>query len=71
MAPPAMDFDVRAVTDTTGITIPNPLSIHGIPKRRTAAGKMNAGVAAMADVESFKGSMQHGHKPLAKRWDSK
>lgn len=53
----------------SAVTFPNPLTLHGVPKRRAAAGKLVAGVAAAANVESFKGDTQHHHKPLAKRWD--
>lgn len=70
MAPPsATDIDVYAVSDTSGVTIPNPLSLHGIPKRRAAAGKLIAGIAAVSNVESFKGDTQHVHKEKARRWD--
>ncbi|KAF2155742.1 aromatic amino acid aminotransferase 1 [Myriangium duriaei CBS 260.36] len=69
MAPPGMNIEVTAETDTTGITIPEPLTIAGIGKRRTAAGRLIAGVAAASDVEAFKGRGRHAHKPLSKRWD--
>lgn len=69
MAPPGVDIEVCAVTDTSAITIPEPLLLAGIGKRRTAYGKLVAGIAAVADVESFKGATSHSHKPLARRWD--
>ncbi|PNS21837.1 Aromatic amino acid aminotransferase [Sphaceloma murrayae] len=69
MAPPGIDVEVVGVTDTTAVTLPEPLSLLGIDKRRTAAGKLIAGVAAVSDVESFKGITSHSHKPLARRWD--
>jgi len=48
--------------------IPDRLTIPTIAKRRAASGPLNAGVAAAADVEAFKGRTQHLHKPPAKRW---
>lgn len=71
MAPHGIDVEVLGDTDTTAITLPEPLTIPGIGKRRTAAGRLNAGVAAISDIESFKGQFHHSHKPLAKRWDRK
>ena len=70
MTPPALDVEVQADTDTSAVTLPEPLTIRGIDKRRTAAGKLIAGVAAKADVNFYKGPIHHKHKPLAKRWDS-
>ncbi|KAF4548317.1 Aromatic amino acid aminotransferase-like protein [Elsinoe fawcettii] len=69
MAPPGINVEVLAETDTTAVTLPEPLTIPGIGKRRTAAGRLIAGVAAAADVEAFKGITSHGHKSLARRWD--
>lgn len=72
MAPPsAIDIDVRAVDDTTGVTVPDPLTLEGVATRRAATGKLVAGVAAVANVDQFKGEKQHLHKPKAKRWDRK
>ncbi|GAM82750.1 hypothetical protein ANO11243_007360 [Dothideomycetidae sp. 11243] len=69
MAPPGINIEVAAETDTTAITIPQPLTIAAINKRRTASGKLIAGVAAWSDIEGFKGRTHHHHKALAKRWD--
>ncbi|KAG9832491.1 aromatic amino acid aminotransferase 1, partial [Aureobasidium melanogenum] len=70
MSPPsAIDVDVQAIDDTTAITIPNPLTLDSVSSRRAATGKLIAGVAAVANVEQFKGEKQHLHKPKAKRWD--
>ncbi|KAF2224369.1 putative aromatic aminotransferase Aro8 [Elsinoe ampelina] len=69
MAPPGINVEVVAETDTTGVTLPEPLTLSGIGKRRTAAGRLVAGVAAAADVEAFKGITSHSHKHLARRWD--
>ncbi|KAK3719059.1 Aromatic/aminoadipate aminotransferase 1 [Vermiconidia calcicola] len=68
MAPPAA-IEVLAETDTSTFTIPDRLTLQSVAKRRAASGKVNAGVAAAADVEAFKGATQHLHKPKAKRWD--
>ncbi|KAF2723299.1 PLP-dependent transferase [Polychaeton citri CBS 116435] len=68
MAPHA-DIQVLAETDTSTFSIPSPLAIENVAKRRAASGKLIAGVAAPADIESFKGKAQHLHKPTAKRWD--
>lgn len=74
MSPPsAMDVEVQGETDTSAITpaisLPELLTLRSVPKRRAAAGKLVAGVAAAANVDSFKGESQHLHKPKAKRWD--
>ena len=72
MSPPsAIDVDVQAIDDTTAITIPNPLTLEDVSARRAATGKLIAGVAAVANVEQFKGDKHHLHKPKAKRWDRK
>lgn len=60
---------MRGETDTSALTIPNPLTVHGVAKRRSASGKLVAGTAAVADIDTFKGRAQHLHKPKAKRWD--
>jgi aromatic amino acid aminotransferase I len=68
MAPPSA-VDVQAIDDTTAVTIPNHLTLQDVSKRREANGRLVAGVAAVANVEQFKGEKQHLHKPRAKRWD--
>lgn len=67
MAPSAIE--VLPETDTSTFTIPDRLTIQSVAKRRAASGKLLAGVAAAADVDSFKGRAQHDHKANAKRWD--
>ncbi|KAK5120345.1 hypothetical protein LTR85_006284 [Meristemomyces frigidus] len=67
MAPSAIE--VLPESDTSTFTIPDRLTIQSVAKRRAASGKLLAGVAAAADVGSFKGRTQHGHKGNAKRWD--
>jgi len=67
MAPHA-DVHVEAVTDTEAITLPDPFSM--IAARRTKAGKLIAGTAAPSNLELFKGTGHHAHKPKAKDWTS-
>ena len=73
MAPPpaALDIEVLPETDTSTFTIPDRLTIQNVAKRRAASGKLVAGVAAVADVDVFKGRTQHLHKGKAKTWDRK
>lgn len=68
MAPPSA-IEVVPETDTTGFTRPNPLTVSSVAKRRAATGKLIAGVAAVADVETYKGHTSHLYKPKAKRLD--
>lgn len=71
MAPPAAT-EVEAVTDTTGVTLPDPLAVgvksNEINGRRKKTVKSQWGVAAPADSVNFRHG-DHGHKPNAKRWD--
>jgi len=69
--PPSLDIGVYADSDISATTIPDPLTINGIEKRRKAAGRLIAGTAALADIELFKGRIRHQHKPLARRIDCK
>lgn len=71
MAPPSA-IEVSGETDTTGITIPNPLTapvasneIHG---RRKKTKHSQWGVAAPADTANFRLRSYEG-KPKAKRWN--
>ena len=70
MAPPAA-IEVLAESDTSTFTVPDRLTIQNVAKRRVASGKLIAGVAAVADVDAFKGRTAHLHKPKAKRFDCK
>lgn len=70
MAPPAA-IHVLPDSDTSVFSIPDRLTLQGVAKRRAAEVKLVAGVAALADVEAFKGRTHHLHKPRAKRWDRK
>ncbi|KAK4985766.1 Aromatic/aminoadipate aminotransferase 1 [Elasticomyces elasticus] len=67
--PPPSAVEVTAESDTSALTALSPLSLKGVSKRRAATGRLIAGVAAEANVESFKGATQHLHKPKAKTWD--
>ena len=62
---------LEAVDDTTGVIVPDLLTVDSVQSLRTKAGKLKAGVAAKADVEIFKGVGRHTSKPKAKRWDRK
>ncbi|OCK73349.1 PLP-dependent transferase [Lepidopterella palustris CBS 459.81] len=70
--PPPSAINVEAVTDTSGVTLPDPLSApiksNEIYGRRRKAEKAQWGVAAPADSASFR-HCAHDHKPKAKRWD--
>ena len=68
---PRAPIEVLPETDTSTFTIPDRLTIQDVAKRRAASGKLIAGVAAVADLELFKGRLQHDHKGVAKRWDGK
>ncbi|KAF2266018.1 PLP-dependent transferase [Lojkania enalia] len=71
MAPPSA-IDVTGETDTSGITIPDPLSApvksNEIFGRRRKADKSQWGVAAHADTINFR-QRSYDHKPKAKQWD--
>ncbi|EME44200.1 hypothetical protein DOTSEDRAFT_71877 [Dothistroma septosporum NZE10] len=72
MAPPAATIDLDIcpeIGSATFITVPDRLTVDKVAKRRAASGKLVAGVAAVADLEQFKGRTSHSHKALAKRWD--
>lgn len=49
--------------------LPPRLTTQNVAKRRAASGKLVAGIAAVADVETYKGRIHHLHKPKAKRFD--
>lgn len=70
--PPSAIDNTEAVTDTSAVTIPDPLQvplkINDIHGRRRKAEKAQWGVAAPASSERFKGDTR-ADKPRAKRWD--
>lgn len=72
MSPSAIE--VEAVTDTSGITIPNPLTVpiksNEIYGRRRKADKSQWGTAAPANSANFR-HRSYDDKPKAKRWDRK
>ncbi|KAF2001197.1 aromatic amino acid aminotransferase 1 [Amniculicola lignicola CBS 123094] len=71
MAPPSA-IEVSAVTDISGVTIPDPLTApvqsNDVYGRRRKADKSQWGVAAPADSVNFR-HKSYEHKPKAKRWD--
>jgi hypothetical protein len=71
MAPPGA-LEALAVTDTQGITIPDPLSaplkINEMYGRRKVPAKSQWGVAAPSTSDQFKLQNNDG-KPMAKKWD--
>ena len=79
MSPPiALDVTVEGVTDTSGVTIPDPILMNGdsnpvftiddvLPHRQKSA-KMPAGVAPFGSSDMFK-SKACFKKPKSKRWD--
>lgn len=71
MAPPGA-IDVDAITDTTGVTLPDPLSVpvkqNDIYGRRRKSEKSAWGVAAPADTMKYR-QKSYEDKPMAKRWD--
>jgi aromatic amino acid aminotransferase I len=73
MVPPAA-IEVSAETDTTGVTIPDPLTApimsNDILGRRKKTNKSQWGVAAASDTASFR-QKSYSNKPKAKRWDRK
>lgn len=71
MAPPAA-IEVQGVSDTTGIIIPDPLSVpihsNEILGRRRKSEKSHWGTAAPCDTVNFRIKSYAG-KPKSKRWD--
>lgn len=67
MSPAPVDIEVKAVTDTTTIVDPDPLSIRGFAAWRKK-GAVPLGVAAASSSDMFK-SPSCFNNPKAKRWD--
>lgn len=71
MAPPSA-IEVSAETDTSGITIPNPLTApvqsNEILGRRKKANKSQWGTAAPSNTANFR-LKSYDHRPKAKRWE--
>ncbi|KAH8732841.1 pyridoxal phosphate-dependent transferase [Phaeosphaeriaceae sp. PMI808] len=71
MAPPSA-VEVSAESDTTGFTIPTPLTLpiasNDILGRRKKANKSQWGIAAASDTANFRLKM-YDNKPKAKRWN--
>lgn len=53
MTPPTA-VDIHAVTDTTTIALPDPLTVNDVSNRRAKAGKFLGGVAAFTMSDFFK-----------------
>ncbi|KAJ8106090.1 hypothetical protein OPT61_g9772 [Boeremia exigua] len=70
MAPPSA-IEVSAVSDTTGVILPNPLTApiqsNDIYGRRRKTDRAQWGTAAPANTENFR-LRSHDHKPKAKSW---
>jgi aromatic amino acid aminotransferase I len=70
MSPPSA-IEVSAVSDTSGVTIPNPLSApvqtNEVNGRRRKTNAAQWGVAAPSDTANFR-LRSHDHKPKAKKW---
>ncbi|KAF3043292.1 Aromatic/aminoadipate aminotransferase 1 [Didymella keratinophila] len=71
MAPPSA-IDVSAVSDTTGVTLPNPLTApvqsNDIYGRRKKTDRSQWGTAAPANTANFR-LRSHAHKPKAKSFE--
>lgn len=71
MAPPSA-IEVSAVSDTTGITLPNPLTAsvqsNDVYGRRKKTDSSQWGTAAPANTANFR-LRSHAHKPKAKSWE--
>lgn len=53
MAPP-IALDVEGITDISGKTFPDPLTINDVSKKRAQESKLVAGVAAYTSADLFK-----------------
>jgi aromatic amino acid aminotransferase I len=55
MSPPSIqDVGVHATSDTTAVTIPDPLTCDDVTARRSKSGPFKGGVAASTSSEFFK-----------------
>lgn len=55
MSPPAsLDVDLRGDTDTSSVSVPDPLTVQGVPAWREKASRVPTGVAAAASSDMFK-----------------
>ncbi|KAJ6123173.1 Aromatic amino acid aminotransferase [Penicillium capsulatum] len=69
MSPPApLDVDMAAVTDTSAVPIPDPLTVNGVPAWREKMAQMPTGVAAACSSDMFKSPACYT-KPKAKRFE--
>lgn len=55
MSPPsAVDVEMKGVTDTSAVSIPDPLTLNGVPGWREKMAKMPTGVAPACSSDMFK-----------------
>ena len=55
MSPPsAVDIEMKGVTDTSAVSIPDPLTFKGVPGWREKMAKMPTGVAPACSSDMFK-----------------
>lgn len=67
MSPSAVDIEVKGVTDTTAVVVPNPLDINALASWRKK-GAVPTTTAAFSTSDMFKSPACYT-KPKAKRWD--
>jgi aromatic amino acid aminotransferase I / 2-aminoadipate transaminase len=67
MSPSAVDINVQAETDTTGVLVPNPRDPNALAAWRKT-GSVPTGIAAFSTSDMFK-SPACFNRPKAKRWD--
>ncbi|KAJ5643293.1 Aromatic amino acid aminotransferase [Penicillium longicatenatum] len=69
MSPPsAVDVEMKGITDTSAVSIPDPLTLNGVPGWREKMAKMPTGVAPACSSDMFKSPACYT-KPKAKRFD--
>ncbi|KAJ5647086.1 Aromatic amino acid aminotransferase [Penicillium lividum] len=69
MSPPsAVDVEMKGVTDTSAVPIPDPLTVNGVPGWREKMAQMPTGVAPACSSDMFKSPACYT-KPKAKRFD--
>lgn len=68
MSPPSVqEISVHATSDTTAVTIPDPLTCENVSSRRLKSGLFKGGIAAFTSSEFFKPKATW--KPISKKWD--
>ncbi|KAJ5287275.1 Aromatic amino acid aminotransferase [Penicillium angulare] len=64
----AVDIEVKGVTDTSAMVVPDPLTVNGVPAWREKMVKMPTGVAPSCSSDMWKSPACY-NKPKAKRLD--